>query len=32
MRMAELYPFDRTVEIGSLTFTAEDIVRFRYRF
>ena len=32
MRMAELYPFDRTVEIGSLTFTAEDIVRFARDF
>ena len=28
MRMAELYPFNETVEIGSLTFTAEDIIRF----
>ena len=28
MRMAELYPFGETVEIGSLTFSAEDIMRF----
>lgn len=32
MRMAELYPFGETVEIGSLTFTAEDIVRFARDF
>ncbi|AOF88698.1 MULTISPECIES: MaoC family dehydratase [Rhizobiaceae] len=32
MRMAELYPFNETVEIGSLTFTAEDIIRFAKSF
>ena len=32
MRMAELYPFDEAVEIGSNTFTAEDIVRFATNF
>lgn len=32
MRMAELYPFGRTVEIGSLAFTAGDIVRFARDF
>lgn len=32
MRMAELYPFGEAVEIGSLTFTAEDIVRFAKAF
>jgi acyl dehydratase len=28
MRMAELYAFGEAIEIGSLTFTAEDIIRF----
>lgn len=28
MRMAELYAAGQTVDIGSLTFTAEDIIRF----
>ncbi len=32
MRMAELYPFGETIDIGSLTFTAEDIVRFARDF
>ena len=32
MRMAELYPFGEAVEIGGLTFTAEDIVRFAKAF
>jgi acyl dehydratase len=32
MRMAELYPFGEATEIGSLTFTAEDIVRFARDF
>ena len=32
MRMAELYPFGEAVEIGSLTFTAEDIIRFAKKF
>ena len=32
MRMAELYPFGEAVEIGSLTFTAEDIIRFARDF
>jgi acyl dehydratase len=32
MRMAELYPFGEAVTIGSLTFTAEDIVRFATDF
>lgn len=32
MRMAELYPVGTAVEIGSLTFTAEDIVRFARDF
>jgi acyl dehydratase len=32
MRMAELYPFNEAVEIGSLTFTAEDIIRFAGNF
>jgi acyl dehydratase len=32
MRMAELYPFNEAVEIGSLTFTAEDIIRFARSF
>ena len=32
MRMAELYPFGQAVEIGSLTFTAEDIMRFARDF
>ena len=32
MRMAELYPFGEAVDIGSLTFTAEDIIRFAKDF
>ena len=32
MRMAELYPFGEAIEIGSLTFTAEDIMRFARDF
>ena len=32
MRMAELYAVGETVEIGSLTFTAEDIIRFARAF
>ncbi len=32
MRMAELYAFGEAVEIGSLTFTAEDIIRFARDF
>ena len=32
MRMAELYPFGEAVEIGSLAFTAEDIIRFAQKF
>lgn len=32
MRMAELYPVGQAVEIGSLVFTAEDIVRFAADF
>ncbi|HSX74422.1 MAG TPA: MaoC family dehydratase [Shinella sp.] len=32
MRMAELYAFGEAVEIGSLTFTAEDIIRFAKDF
>lgn len=32
MRMAELYPIGETVEIGSHTFTAEDIKRFARDF
>ena len=32
MRMAELYPFNEAVEIGSLAFTAEDIIRFASDF
>ncbi len=32
MRMAELYAVGQMVEIGSLTFTAEDIIRFATDF
>ncbi|WP_439624477.1 MaoC family dehydratase [Shinella sp.] len=32
MRMVELYALGETVEIGSLTFTAEDIIRFAKNF
>lgn len=32
MRMAELYAFGEAVEIGNLTFTAEDIIRFAEDF
>ncbi|MCQ4631054.1 MaoC family dehydratase [Shinella sp. CPCC 100929] len=32
MRMVELYALGQTVEIGSLTFTAEDIIRFAKNF
>ena len=32
MRMAELYPTGEAVEVGSLAFTAEDIVRFARDF
>ena len=32
MRMVELYALGQTVEIGSLTFTAEDIIRFATDF
>ena len=32
MRMAEVYPVGQTVEIGSHTFTAEEIVRFARDF
>ncbi|MGJ7041060.1 acyl dehydratase [Shinella sp. BE166] len=32
MRMVELYAVGQTVEIGSLTFTAEDIIRFAKNF
>lgn len=32
MRMAELYAFDETVEIGSHLFTAEDIIRYARDF
>ena len=32
MRMAELYAIGETVEIGSHTFTAEDIIRFARDF
>jgi len=32
MRMTELYALNETVDIGSLTFTAEDIVHFARNF
>ncbi|WP_439616140.1 MaoC family dehydratase [Shinella sp.] len=32
MRMVELYALGQTVQIGSLTFTAEDIIRFAKNF
>ena len=32
MRMTDLYPFGEAVEIGSLTFTAQDIIRFAKDF
>lgn len=32
MRLAELYPAGKVVEIGSLAFTAQDIVRFAKDF
>lgn len=32
MRMAELYPLNERVVIGSLRFTAEDIVRYARQF